>query len=359
VILAWLGVALAAPVECGALDAAALLADARIEERRAPLTHPELIPGLALASARSGVELREALTDLCAGDASLSLAPGDRWEGTGWSAHTFLLTRGEQVGCTLFQRTIAISVGVSDGTAPRYALRSRLPVTRTPVGDCATAPTWREEQVLAGSGGPVRLVLASDVEDGHRLHSEVLVRRASPEGWSEQLLVEPAPARLLSGGDGPRFDLTERFEDDWVVAHGDRVGTGASCRAVPGQTVWTWSDAQGRFVGHVERDALGLLASRGLWRLAGEDGWMLLLLQEDEAETEKIAWRQRRLERTSPEPLHVYPSAWFPGLNPGFLVVAPAPWADKASADAARGRGRRWRASYVKRAWEAVDPCAE
>ena len=356
----WVAAALAAPVECGALEAASLLAEARIEERRAPLTHPELIPGLALASARTDDDLRTALTDLCGvADARLSLVPGESWEGSGWSAHTFLLTRSEQVGCTLFQRSIAISVGVSDATAPRYGLRTRMPVTRTPVGDCATLPTWREEEVLAGAGSAVRIVLASDIEADRRMHSEVLVRRASAEGWVEQSLMEPAPERVLSGGDGPRFDLTERFEDAWVVSHGDRRGTGEACVAIPGQTVWTWSEAQGRFVPRTGREALELLASRGLWRLAGEDGWMLLLLQEDESEAEVLAWRKIKLERRSPEPLHTFPSKWFPGLNPGFLVVAPAPWSDRASAEAARGKGRKWRASYVKRAWEAVNPCAE
>ena len=55
----------AAPVECDALEAAALLAEAHIEESRAPVSHPELVPGLALASARAETDLRAALSDLC------------------------------------------------------------------------------------------------------------------------------------------------------------------------------------------------------------------------------------------------------------------------------------------------------
>ena len=349
----------AGPVECDALGAARTLAEARIEEHRAPITHPELIPGLALASPRTGVDLRSALTDLCSHTASLSLVPSDVWQQAGWSAHTFLLTRSEQVGCTLFQRSIAISVAIADGAAPHYSLRSRLPVTRTPVGGCPTVPTWREEQVLADAEGPVRLVLATDLEGGQRQHSEVVVRRASREGWTEQVLAEPAPDRLLDGGDGPRFDLTERFENKWVVVHGDRSGTPGACEAVPGQTVWAWDATAHRWAAHTGRDALTLLASRGLWRLAGQPGWMLILMQEDEDDADKLAWRRRRLDRVSPQPLYTLSSAWFPGLNPGFLVVTPGPWATRAEAEAARSSGRKWRRGYVKRAWTPPDPCSE
>ncbi|MBW2256205.1 MAG: hypothetical protein JRI25_16640 [Deltaproteobacteria bacterium] len=349
----------AAPVQCNALEAARILAEARIEERRAPVTHPELIPGLAMVSARADADLRTALADLCEEGATLSLVPGDRWEDAGWAAHTFLMTRSEMAGCTLFKRTIALSVGVATDTSPRYRLRTRLPVTRIPVEDCATSPTWREEQVLAGQDGPVRLVLVMDVDDGRRVHSEVVVRRASPEGWSEQVLLEPAPSRLMDGGAGPMLALTERFEDKWVVAHLDRTGAPPDCEPIPGQKVWTWSDPDGRWVPHTGRDALGLLAQRGLWRLAGDDGWMLLLSQEDEEDAEKLAWRKRRLDRTSPEPLHTLTSSEFPGLNPGFLVVTPAPWPTRAEADLARTKATKWRRSYVKKAWTAPDPCAE
>ncbi len=357
-ILLALGAAHAAPVECQALGAAQMLAEAHIEEDRAPLTHPELIPGLALASARTDVTLRAALTEICVPDTSLSLVPAEAWRDAGWAAHTFMLTRSEQVGCTLYQWTIAISVASRDGAPPTYALRSRLPVVRTPIGECPTSPTWREEHVLAGAEGPVRLVLATELDDGRRTASAVLVRRAGPDGWTEQRLAEPAPERLLHDGAGPLFTLTERFAEPWVVAYGDRSGPPGACAPLPGQTVWTWDPAGRAWTPHTDREALGLLTSRGLWRLAGQDGWMLILMQEDEDDAEKLSWRRQRLDRLSPEPLHTLPSAWFSGLNAGFLVVTPTPWATRAEAELARARGKGWRSGYVKRAWSAPDPCA-
>ena len=51
------------------------------------------------------------------------------------------------------------------------------------------------------------------------------------------------------------------------------------------------------------------------------------------------------------------PSAWFPDLNPGFLVITPAPYPTEAQATEARREGPRSAQSYVKRAWRAVDPC--
>ncbi len=351
-----LSVAQANRVQCDALEAAAVLAEARVDERRAPISHPELIPGLALASARTGTDLRAALADLCDDEANLSLTRSDRWDDAGWSAHAFLLTRSETVGCTLFQRTIAISVGISDRAAPRYRLRARLPVTRTPVGDCPTLPTWREEEILGGEGGPVHLVLATHLEDDELLYSEVLARRASPDGWSDQRILEPAPPRLVGGDRGPRVTLTERYEDKWIVVHGDRTSAPPECEPIPGQTVWTWGgDA---WEPHAGREALRLLAKRGLWRLAGEDAWLLILHQADEGDRERLEWHTERLQRGSPEPLHLFSSAQLPGLNPGFLVVAPAPWPTEEEAREARPRAPRWRRSYVKQAWTAPDPCA-
>lgn len=352
----WLALAArAAPVECDGLAAASLLADARIAENRAPVSHPELIPGLALSSSRTEADLRAALVELCAGGEAISLTQGETYEAAGWSAHTFLLSRSETVGCTLFQRTIAISVGVAADTLPRYRLRARLPLTRTPVGDCETTPTWREETVLGGEGGPVRLVLATDLDDDVVAHSEVLVRRASVDGWTEQVLAAPAPERLLTGGDGPVYTLTERDDDKWVVAHADRRGMPDRCTAVPGQTVWTWDDG---WQAHGGRAALVLLATRGLWRLAGDPGWMPLLAQDDEEDAELLAVQVPRIQRRWTEPLLTLPSAWFPGLNPGFLVVTPGPYPDEAQARAAVAQHRGLRRSYVKKAWEPPDPCA-
>jgi hypothetical protein len=345
----------AAPVVCDDLAAAELLAEARIEEARAPLSHPELIPGLALASPRTDAELRTALTDFCADRGTVSLAPAEQWASADWSAHSFLLTHSEMRGCMLYERTLALSVGVKTGVSPKYSLRDRLPLTRTPVGDCAAPPAWRDEEVLAGSDGPVRLVLVRDHEGDVIVHSEIAVRRATAEGWTQQVLVEPAPERLLGGDAGAIVELTERYEEKWVVQHGDRTGAPPACAPISGQTVWTpgvgWQ-------AHTGRDALQLLAARGLWRLAGEDGWFLIVAQDDEEDAARLALRTRRLQKRTTEPLHVFPSAWFPGLNAGFLVVTPPPWPTEAEAEAARDRwGPRSRA-YVKLAWEAPDPCA-
>jgi len=356
-LLLALASSLAAPVQCDPLGAASLLAEARVEEHRAPISHPELIPGLALASPRTDSELRTALSDLCTDGATLSLAASEVWEGTGWSAHTFLLTRSETRGCTLFQRTIAISMGIAQGTAPRYTLRSRLPVTRTPVGDCTTRPAFREEEVLGGEEGPVRLLLARDFEGEEVVHSEVLDRRATAEGWLEQVLVEPAPSRLLDGGAGPRMVLTERHEDKWVVATGDRTGAPPDCEPLPGQTVWTPEGS--RWVVNEGQVALVLLASRGLWRLAGQDGWFLIVAQEDEEDRELLVARARRLQKRIPDPIRIVPSAWFPGLNPGFEIAVVGPWATEGEAREAKSRWRSGRSGYVKRAWTAPDPCEE
>jgi hypothetical protein len=354
ILLGW--AAEAAPVVCDDLAAAGMLAEARIEEARAPVSHPELIPGLALASPNTDPELRAALGELCEGGGSLSLSEAETWAGPDWSAHTFVLTRSETRGCTLYDRAIAITVGVRPGATPRYALRSRLPPARTPVADCASVPLFRDEAVLDGVDGPVRLVLITDHEGDEVVHAQVAVRSASPEGWSERVLMDPAPQRLVDGGDGPDVVLTDRFEDKWVVAHGDRAGSGPACRAIPGQTVWTADDG---WVAHSGADALAMLASRGLWRLAGDDGWFLIAAQDDEEDAVRLDARVARLESRNGADLTVLPSAWFPGLNAGFLVAVRGPFPTEDEAAAAR---RAWwpRApAYVKRAWAAPDPCAE
>lgn len=350
------GVGLAAQVQCDPLGAAEVLAEARIDEHRAPASHPELVPGLALASPRTEASLREALGALCEPGAALSLVPGEVWQAPGWSARDFKLTRSETRGCTLFQRSIVITVGTSTDTAPRYALRSRLPISRTPVGDCPTSPAYREEQLLGGQEGPVRLVLATDVEEEELVHSEVLVRRATPEGWTEQVLLEPAPPRLTGGFEGPRLVLTERDADKWVVATGDRQGSPVTCQARPGQTVWTPSE-EGAWTPHAGRDALALLASRGHWRLAGEDGWLIILAQDEAEDQALLEARVRRVQRRVPEPIRYLPTASFPGLNPGFVVAALGPWPSEEQAQEARRTWKIGRTAYVKRAWEAQDPC--
>lgn len=355
-MIALAAAALAGPVICDPQGAAALVADARIAPRRAPVTHPELVPGLALASPSTDPALREALSDLCAAPEVLSIAPGDRWEDSGFTAITWLLVASAPRGCALVQRGVAVSVGIGEDGDPHYALRGPLPEATTPIGDCPTPVAWRDEQVLAGEGSPVRVVLVADRVDGAVVRSEVLARRATAAGWSEQTLLAPAPPRALGGFDGPLLSLVDGADGPWIAAHADRVGGPDACAPVPDQTVWTHDGAA--WVAHTGRDALALLASRGRWRLAGTDGWLHLVAQDDDVDAEVLAYRHRRLQRRYPEPLHVWPSAELPGLNPGFLVVAPAPFPAEAEARAARDAWRSLHRHYVKRAWTAPDPCS-
>lgn len=230
-------------------------------------------------------------------------------------------------------------------------------MTRTPVGDCATLPAYREERVIDGAEGPVRLVLALDREGDRITHSEVLVRQAAANGWREQVLIEPAPARLLAGGDGPLVEIAERHEDKWIVAHGDRKTTDGVCVPLGGQTVWT-RNGEARWQPHTDRDALRLLASRGLWRFAGDDGWMVFLAQAYESEIALLEPRRDRLQRRSAEPLMLLLSSSFPELNPGFSVVTTAPWSSEEAARAERKQSFRVMRAYVKRAWRAPNPCS-
>ena len=116
----------------------------------------------------------------------------------------------------------------------------------------------------------------------------------------------------------------------------------------------------GTWTAQTGRAALGLLGAQGAWRLAGEDGWLVLLALVDDDEPERAERHLRRIAKRAPkgERLSVLPSSLFPELNPGFLVVMPDPYPDEASARAALqswpGRTAR---SYVKRGWKVVDPC--
>lgn len=101
-----------------------------------------------------------------------------------------------------------------------------------------------------------------------------------------------------------------------------------------------------------------LLASAGLWRLAGGAGWLHIVVQDDEGSGEVLGYRTTRLQRRYDETLHTYLSADLPGLNSGFLVVAPAPFPTEADATAAKAGWRSMHRHYVKRAWVAPDPCA-
>jgi hypothetical protein len=346
-----LAVSHAAPVRCHPDAATELLTEARILETRAPVTHPELVPGLALASATATPDLRDALVGLCTPDAALGVAVGDRWDAAGWSVHTVLLTASEQEGCTLVQKSIAISVALGSG-GPRYGLRSVLPGTTTPVGaDCEAASTWREERIVAGAEAAVRVVLVVHLGEQGMRHSEVLARRATRDGWVEQRLASPAPARLLEDGDGPTFSLA----GDWVVEHGARSVDGETCVDLGGTRVWT--PEQVGWTEHTGREAVAMLAERGAWRVAGDDGWLLIVGQSDEDDRAVLENRRARLQRRTEEPLYILSSASLPGLNPGFLVIAPAPWPVRALADDARLAWPHRARVYVKRAWEAADPC--
>lgn len=354
----WLAWAMAAPTVCDPGQAAQLLDDARIDERRAPVTHPELMPGLALASEASDADLREVLGALCADSESVSVAPAESWEDAGFAAYSYRVTGSQTVGCALFQSTVTVSVGVQPDQAPTYALRSESPVTSTPIGECETQAKWREESVIDGEEDRVRLVLVVDRTRAGVQDSQVVIRTATPHGWTEDVLLSPAPERYVGGESGPVLTLAETGEGDvWVVAHANRVVGDASCLVVPGQMVWQWDGAA--WTPTDGREALALLGRRGLWRLAGSDGWLHIVVQDREGQEDVLAYRTTRLGRRYSEPLRTYLSSDLPGLNPGFLVVAPAPFATEEAAKDARKSWRSMHRHYVKRAWTQPDPCAD
>ena len=353
-----LSLAVGAPVVCDPDVAASLLVDARIDERRAPVTHSEMLPGLALASASVDSALRAALHSVCVESESVSIAPAESWEDAGFSAYTYRVTGTDTVGCALVQRTVTVSVGVRGDESPTYVLRGVSPVTTTPIGDCETVASWREEMVIDGDNDPVRLVLVIDRTRNDVRGSQVVIRRATPNGWTEDLLMSPAPERYVGGASGPLLTLAETGDGDaWVIAHADRDVRGDVCLPVQGQTVWrrgeeqSWTPTRGR-------EALALLARRGLWRFAGSDGWLHIVVQDDEGNEEVLAYRATRLGLRYPEPLRPYASSDLPGLNPGFTVMAPAPFATERAARDARRSWRSMHRHYVKRAWEQENPCA-
>ena len=347
----------AAPVQCDPLSASRILAEARIDEARAPFTHSELIPGLAMASPGTEVPLRLALEDLCRDEGNLSLVATESWETATWSAHTFLLTRSVTEGCSLFQYAVAITVGVQRGAAPRYRLRSRLPLGVTPIEACATSARWYEERGLAGNDGRTRLVLATVQTNEGVQQSSVVARHATPHGWHDEVLMEPASARHIGGIGGPVFDVVDVGGTPWIVQHGDR--TADPCEARPGEVLWMWDErAQDweQLTGHA---AWHRLSIEGLWRYTDHDGWMMIIAQDDLQDAALLEARADRHRRQTGQTLRTLPSSNYPELNPGFLVVGPGPYPTEEEAKEAReGWGRRTR-TYIKRAWKAPNACAD
>lgn len=346
----------AAPVVCDPIQAQSILIEAKIDESRVSQTHPWLIPGLALASPHTDENLRVALSALCEQEDVL-VTFDEPWQDASWSAHILRVSNPQIRGCTLYEESIALTVGRHEGSAPSYHLLTRLPWSLTPVGDCDTEPTWREETVLGGESSPVRLVLAVDRKADTITHSEIILRRATPQGWRQQVLQTPAPPRLLGGFSGSNWRLTP-LEEDWaVVASHHRTGSRDACEAGPDQRTWTWNDDA--WVLHKGHAARNLLAEEGLWRFISEDGWLLILAQDTDDDAEVLDARRRRLMRRQPGELLTLDSASLPGLNPGYLVVTPPPFVTSAQAEDARDGWRRRSQTYIKQAWTAVDACEQ
>ena len=226
------------------------------------------------------------------------------------------------------------------------------------MGDCTEVARWVDDQVLAGADGPVQIVLEALREGGQVHHSSIKVRRATPEGWHEQVLIEPAPDRLLGGFDGPLVRLAGSGDDWVVVASANREGSPESCTAIPGQQLWQWHDSTWRATDG--RDALGELTRRGLWRLAGEPAWMLMLAVRTSEEQDNAQARVERLQLRRPEhTLLVLDSGDFPLLNPGYWIVTPRPWGSFTLASDERRRWGRVAQAYIKQAWPAPDACPQ
>ena len=356
VLLTLFEVALAAPrIECDPVRARQVMTEARIREDRVSSSHPYLIPGLALASPQVDPELATVLQDLCDSELELSFELAETWDTALFSAQTILFTATREEDCSLRQSTVAVTVGNTPGQPPHYALRSVLPKSTTPVGDCDATPTWREETVLAGRERSDRVVLVIDRQGDDIVASSVVVRSASATGWREQVLAAPAPRRYTGGYGGMAFALVPIEDTHWVIASHDRTDDPESCSALPGQTLWQreaerWHPIEGRA-------ALSLLAERGLWRHAGEDGWLLILTQDDPAQVDDILARMRRMQLKNEAPLQMVDSSHFPGLTAGYFIVTPRPFLSRRAAESMRTAWGRRASAYVKRAWTAPDPC--
>ena len=372
--------ALAAPVICDPDLAERLLVDARIDIARVPVTHPWLLPGLARRSADPATVA--AVERLCAPGGDLFVERAESSEQPDFKAYTIILSRSrfEPGSCALVHERVPISVGVGQGP-PVYRLRGELPLERTPAEGCAEPAEWREERLLDAEG-VVRMVLAIDHRGEEIVRSHVAIRAASRQGWDEVILRSPAPPRSLGeGASGPILEMAEDPREGQVLValtHDRKLrteGPRPRCEPIGGQIVWQIerSSEGSEDTGTLSirelsgRDALAVIARAGLWQLAGDDGWLLILAQDDEEdqflsqdgeEQRTLVYaRVRRLQRRDPEPLYVLSSSDFPGLNAGFLVITPGPWSSEGEAREARSRWTRSAGSSIRQAWEAIDPC--
>lgn len=343
-VAAWAG-----PVVCDPERARALLEETGVPADRVPVIAPGLLPGLLRAQTEGPT--RALLDALCVDPESASLSAREVWETARFSAYTFDLARSRMDDCAIVSRSATLTVGVTGSGELETAVLSESPPAVQPIGACPAEVRYREETVVAGSEGPVRLVLQVDVEGSER-DGRVLVRRATPNGFVETTILDPAPGHLLGGVGGPQVTLTTE-EDPWIVVH--HATEGEPCRSLPGQEVWIWLGD--RWEPHQGRAALGRLADRGLWRLASDDGWFVVLAQDAPSDLSLLQARVRKRRPLTEERITLRESGSFPLMNAGFLFAAPDPWPTREGADAFLARWPRKTGVYVRQGWTARPAC--
>lgn len=343
-----LATAWALPVVCDPSEARRLLDETRVAEDRVPVLAPHLLPALARDAASD--ETKALLDRLCEAPERLSIAEVDTWETGAWRAALFRMTESRTESCALVQQSALLSVGVRPDEDLVVDVLEVPPPEITPIGDCPAKPAYRDESLLADTDAGVRLFLQTD-HAGEVRTARVIARRARSTGWHQQTLLDPAPAHLLGGAGGPLVDLTGG-SNPWIVAHHT---TREDCTPVGGQTVWRWQE--GRWVPGEGREALGWLADRGLWRLAGDAGWFLVVAQDDPTDRALLAARMRKRASLTDDRLTLRESGRFPEMNAGFLFASPAPWPTEAEAEAARLAWPRKTGVYVRQGWEVTPVC--
>ena len=367
--------AFAAPVACDPAAAAAIVEEARIDRRRVPFSHPELIPGLALADPDAPPALREALGVACAGEGSLSIRLEDRYEGPGWTAHAFALTRSTSDTCATVTATTLLSVATRDDGTVLWRHLAERPAEVAPHPGCDQGARWNEPAQVVDTVGAASLrVLRACATGGGAagkrcpggvVVDEVLVARlASADGWHEQVLAAPAPPSVTSPEDpfapGARWEVvqTDVAPDGdlpWVVAHHDRTFQDGRCTPHPGPTVWRW---RGEWIPTGGREALGLLGRAGLSRMSDQPGWWLVISQDWVTERRRFQAWQQAWPSSYGGPVYEVESVLLPRFNAGHVVLVADPWPDDDDAFAAlRALTPRGRA-YVKPGWDVVDACA-